>query len=281
MATPRKKYFRVFDEIARVPWDNDQVAAYTRLSGFMNTQWARDALSAEDAGRAILRKDQLCGITGKGRLDAARRSLERLAEVESISFEYRADITLVEWPNFPTSQNYRSETGEEPGTKTAPSATRDPRPATRDPQKNVAPPEWASRLAQGLAEKVTEKEPGASVPSTLACWAGEIARIERSEAEIAAVIDWLFSSANTGKYAFVVLSARALREKYGRIRSRMRRSQPKPTAPFGAVDERTRTYMAEGDNLRRRVQDENPEHRAREIAETRERWWRKPRAEWA
>jgi hypothetical protein len=269
MATPRKRWFRVADEIGRKPWDNDLVATYMRLSAFMNSRWARDGLSAAEAGRVALRKADVCTITDKHRSDVARKSLERLAEVEPMSVEHQGDITVINWPNFPIFQNYDPQIREDHGHENALSAIRFPQHASRDTRKDVAPPEWASRLAQRLADEVEDTVPGAAIPSTLAPWATEIARIDRPEAEIAATIDWLFSAGNTGKYAIDVQSGRALRKKYGQIRVRMNRAQhPARTAPEER-DERARQKLAEIDKYRERVERESPEERARAIEESR------------
>ena len=95
MATPRKHWWRVADSVAYEPWSNDVVAAFVRLGGYLNTRWARQGLSAEKAGRALLSLPDLMQITGKQSLPAAVDALARLAEATGLEFQLRGAIPLV------------------------------------------------------------------------------------------------------------------------------------------------------------------------------------------
>ncbi len=136
MPTPRKRYFRVADAILREPWPRDVKLMLVLLMAWLNQRWARDGLSADEAGRAILSRSALAEITGRYRLDSARKALRKLADHVSITIEVDGDFTSIRWPKFAEFQNYPAETGPSPGLEAAPSVPPPrPRPATRDPQR--------------------------------------------------------------------------------------------------------------------------------------------------
>lgn len=110
MATPRKRYFRVADSILREPWDRNTKLTLVLLMAYLNTRWARDGVDDKDAGRALLSQGDIAHITGYFRPDIARKSLERLAEVVSMSVERSGEFTLVNWPKFAEFQEYASRT---------------------------------------------------------------------------------------------------------------------------------------------------------------------------
>lgn len=133
MPTPRKRYFRVADAILREPWPRETKLTMVLLMAWLNQRWARDGLSAEEAGRAVLSRSALAEVTGRHRLDSARVALRKLAEVVSISIEYRDDFTVIHWPKFPEFQNFGAEVGPKSGLEPALDPPL-PRPASRGPR---------------------------------------------------------------------------------------------------------------------------------------------------
>ncbi len=87
MATPRKHWFRVADSIADEDFRNDELAFLIRLMAALNTQWARNGLSAEDACRITLSESALMSLADVRRPDAAMGILARLQQKLSISVD--------------------------------------------------------------------------------------------------------------------------------------------------------------------------------------------------
>jgi len=104
MASPRARWFRVPDSIVREDWSNDQVATFVRLCGWLNTRWARDGISREEAGRAVVTPADLMKITGRRRSDYALRTFQELvvrfelaASKLGVSSELRASFVGGSW----------------------------------------------------------------------------------------------------------------------------------------------------------------------------------------
>lgn len=108
MATPRKRYFRVADSVLFENWDDNQLATMVRLCAYLNVRWAREGRDLAEACGADLSTADLFKITGKNRVDVALKSLQRLAEVTSMSAERCGDVTRVRWPKFAIFQEFPS-----------------------------------------------------------------------------------------------------------------------------------------------------------------------------
>lgn len=100
MATPRKHWFRVADSIRNEPWTNDELAFMVRLMAELNTRWARNGLDWKSAYSIELNGTDLMALSGKHRVDVARKSAEHLADIASMSISHRGDITLISWPKY-------------------------------------------------------------------------------------------------------------------------------------------------------------------------------------
>lgn len=87
MATPRKRYFRVADSLAHEELTNDELAFLIRLMSHLNTRWARDGLSADEAGEARLSVGAFMGLARVSRIDAALNTLGGLLEKVSLGVE--------------------------------------------------------------------------------------------------------------------------------------------------------------------------------------------------
>lgn len=136
MATPRKRWFRFADKLAREPLTNDELATWARLLGHLNTRWARDGLDAAQACECVASPADLMQWAGCRSLARALRSLRSLAEHDPnapwCSIEERGAYFLVRVPNFSKIQALTSDDGETLGQSSAPkSPSPYPRPASR------------------------------------------------------------------------------------------------------------------------------------------------------
>lgn len=120
-----------------------------------------------------------------------------------------------------------------PPSEPAASAEREP------PERRAAQPLplWSYTAADRLIERVRGAPGGRIPPRARSTWAAEIARMpreipelgamERPEERVLAAIEWLFGPENSGEYALVVRSGRALREKWPRIVAAAKRARAK------------------------------------------------------
>lgn len=235
MATPRKHWFRVSDSLTRMPLSNDQLAALIRLMGALNTQWARDGLDADQATEIVLRPGDLAEVTGKGTPTSGRRVLQGLAEVFSISVEARGVHTRVRWPKWADFQRLTAPVPGKAGEKVSRESPppQDARRKTQDSKsrggKTRPSAPWSIRCSRVLIECLRPVR-GAVIPAKAEeTWAREIERLGRESPELASMpederertvelaIRWLFGPENSGEYALVVRSGRALREKWPQI----------------------------------------------------------------
>ena len=122
MSTPRKHWFRVADSILYEGWDDNQIATMVRLGAYLNTRWAREGRSPEEACRARLDPTDLAKISGKRRRDVALKSLERLANVTGMSIEVDGEFAEIIWPKWSIFQELRTPETPRKRPETAPSA---------------------------------------------------------------------------------------------------------------------------------------------------------------
>lgn len=146
MATPRKHWFRVADSILYEGWDDSQIATMVRLGAYLNTRWAREGRTPEEACRARLDPTDLAKITGKRRRDVALKSLQRLANVTGMTAESDGDFVEIIWPKWAIFQELRPPKlpGERP--EISPSANAPARhPRKRERGANAPAPEAPSK----------------------------------------------------------------------------------------------------------------------------------------
>lgn len=231
------------------------------LSAYLNTRWARDGLSAEEAAHATLTPAHLWQITGRPQPHYGRRVLTRLADLVSIKVREDGDLTHISWPKWPEFQGIASR--ESPGSRprAAPSVTPPPPPPqdaeektprsrsgpaprndadpSRKPEPRRAPPAaWALRCA-GTLGTLLRDVPGARLPRGWeARWARELEALAREapdladlpeterEARVDAAIRWVLGPENLGReFEVIVRSGRALREKWPRVVAAARRAR--------------------------------------------------------
>ena len=180
MATHRKHWFRVADSIQFEPWDNDLLATFVRLSAHMNTRWARDGRTPEEAATISLGPAQVAAICGKRRRDVAETLLSRLAEVTSMSVARRGDVTEIHWPKFPIFQRYQAGTGAASENDSRafvppPTPTPTPTPTVRVKPPSIPPPSGGTTAIAPEAAPKTEQPakrrrqrlPGVPAPEAL------------------------------------------------------------------------------------------------------------------
>lgn len=114
MATPRKNWSRLFDQILRMGWPDATVADFVRLQAFLNERWARDGLTPAEAGVAVLTPQQMMLITHTRSLRSAWRRLLALPTITPMGElrvrEVRTGRELrveIELPNLATYQAYQ------------------------------------------------------------------------------------------------------------------------------------------------------------------------------
>lgn len=123
MATPRKRWVRIDDQILRDPWPRDVKLTGVLLRAWLNQRWARDGLTPEEACDATLSRAALAEITGRSQLAPARRALRALSEREPLSIETLGEFTRIRWPKFAESLGSASGTRARAGSGNAPTDT--------------------------------------------------------------------------------------------------------------------------------------------------------------
>lgn len=121
MSSDRRAYVRIPDAILREPWDDATLADMVRIQAFLNTRWARDHLTAEEAGHACLGPQEMMLVTRTSNATRARRRLLDLRQRTSgvslgVTEATRSGIKCVifDWPNFPIEQGYRDRDTPQP-----------------------------------------------------------------------------------------------------------------------------------------------------------------------
>jgi hypothetical protein len=156
MATRRKRWFRVYDKVLRKQWSNDELATVVRLLAYLNGRWAREGVDNAEAGRAEISALDVMVISGKRRLDVARKSLERVSELAEMSLQHRGDVSVIIWHKFPELQGMVSP-AEDSGEKSKAPKKPPPRHATRDTRHATA--EEAEEESAAGARAASPAEP--------------------------------------------------------------------------------------------------------------------------
>ena len=145
MATPRRAWFRAAEVLAQAPISKEELGVLYSLMAAMNSRWARNGLSREEAGEILLSKAQLFQVTGRFRLVSARKLLVNLTETVNFTVESDGENTLVRWPKFPIFQQYPSGMREISGGKLPESASA-PASAAAQQQAGATPSTIISKL---------------------------------------------------------------------------------------------------------------------------------------
>jgi hypothetical protein len=157
LATPRKRYFKVADQLLAEPWTREQKLTLVLLMAHLNTRWARDGIPDERAGECVLSHGAATDITGKSQQKSQLKLLGSLTELVSISVEVRDGKIWIKWPKFAEFQYTDTRSrgssrapGRAPSAAAAADATSS---ATRFPPKRAEPRPPALRpVTEILAE---------------------------------------------------------------------------------------------------------------------------------
>lgn len=156
MATPRKHWFRVADSIGDEDWDNDTLATLIRIQARLNTKWARNGLTGEEAGKITLTAGDAMAVTHRTSFARALQVLRRCtAAVSLVIHEQRASVKL-EWPKWPEFQGLIARESPE----SRPLRKTPPQDARRKTQEEIveAPPAPAAARPK-RQRSVTPKTP--------------------------------------------------------------------------------------------------------------------------
>jgi hypothetical protein len=122
VATPRKNWSRLFDQVLRMGWPDAVLADFIRLQAFLNERWARDGLTPEEAGDALLSPQQCMLVTCTQNPRSARRRLLALPSSTPMgAFDAHEEQTgralwvKVRWEKFAESQEYQDRGRPDPG----------------------------------------------------------------------------------------------------------------------------------------------------------------------
>ena len=138
MSTPRKPFIRIATQLLREPWTRDEKLTLVMLACFLGDRWARDRLTAEEACRATLTRDQLHSITGRAQLVHGRRALRALGEHVSLAIRERGEFTEILWSKYAEFQELPSR-GRELQTRARPISAHAHAPAPANPSERSAP----------------------------------------------------------------------------------------------------------------------------------------------
>jgi hypothetical protein len=210
MATDRRAYVKIPDAILREPWDDATLADMIRLQVFLNTRWARDRLSAEEAGRVFLGPQEMMLITHTKNVTRARNRLLALAERSGgVTLDARSATVgrskgvIIEWPKFPKEQGYYDRDRPKLGVISGQSRPPQTLPQThKQEEKNKEPAAAAARRSRsrsdgnGKARKTAFPEPfPLDDRAALLVWAKSHGFNEQQVSmAVEAVADWAISN---------------------------------------------------------------------------------------
>jgi len=231
----------------------------------MNTRWARHGLSAAEAGTIVLSACDAMSVTRRRSFARASSVLRRCVGAVSCDVRVERGSVKFSWPKWPIFQAFASRELPENHPWIAPSASASASSPSREknqkkkesPDKPAThtPEAWALALSESLIEHVRTAPGGRIPPRARATWAQEISRMPReiqelsngsAEDHIRSAIEWAFGAENTGQYAIVIRSGRALREKWPQLVAAAQRARRQPPNPM------TQNEVTKRELLRRR-----------------------------
>ena len=161
MATPRKRWFKVPDEVGASEASNDALAFYVRCGSLLSTRWAADGIANEDAGRCTLTPGLLAHLAGCKRTERAEHVAREFAARFGATIAKDGACYRIEWPKFASLQWPASDDGAAIG-KESPPDSPSPRHATRD----TRPATLLAGSTRSDSEKRSdgEKSPAGSLP---------------------------------------------------------------------------------------------------------------------
>jgi hypothetical protein len=126
MATPRKNWSKLPDQIIRENWSDKVVAVFVRLQIFLNQRWCRDGLSSQEAGECVLSAQDAMQVTHVQNPRSARDRLLKLPTNTPMGI-FEAELVdtggvraiKIRWSNFSEFQGYSERPTPTPGSSRA------------------------------------------------------------------------------------------------------------------------------------------------------------------
>ncbi len=180
-----------------------------------------------------LNRGQIAEITGRNRLDHARKTLRKVCDQLGYTTSYQGDLTVIRLANFSELQGWHSAAGGATPRTPSASYSNSNSNANTDTKKKRSLSARATpdsfELAKFLAGKIRAVHPNAKVPSNMDGWALELDRMlrldpdDRTQANARDLIEWALTHEF---WAAQIRSAGALRKHWDTMQAqRSRRSQ--------------------------------------------------------
>lgn len=281
MASARKRWFRMQNCSLRESVETRGVIA--GLLAVWSNRWADDGLNSHQARGLRLSKGEVAAITGRSHFKVGAKLIQNCLKSSEALVEIHSNFISIWWPKVPEFQGWvaRERASVDPSkAREMPESAPAPAQGTRredSSRTSVAavrsrsrPTDVAIRLSMDLRDRLHAK--GVKAPTDVASWAREIDRCltidGRGVAECREVIEWLFTANLEREAQFVVHSAKALREKFDRIKAQMN-APSKRRAPEGDAIDAARRLMSRigGDS----PEDHGPDQHVRGVGEIRHR----------
>jgi hypothetical protein len=179
-------------------------------------------------GELHLSRNDISWISGKRRADVALKSVQRLLDIMDYLYELRGEVLVTTLPKFAEKQYYATRLRAEEDVVSTP--LRDPtNNKEQDTKNNLSEASPSAKvgasdgaceaLTTELIESIRSHSPKAHIQSST--WPKTIEQMirldNRSPAGMSILIEWLSTENQKREKPFVVMSAKALREKYDRI----------------------------------------------------------------
>lgn len=217
-------------------------------------------------GELHLSRNDIGWISGKRRADVALKSVQRLLDIMDYSHELKGEVLVTTLPKFAEKQYYATRLRIEDDVDNA--SLRDPTNNKEQETKNnlsEASPSAKVGASDGVSEALTTEliesirshSPKARIQSST--WPKTIEQMirldNRSPAGMSILIEWLSTENQKREKPFVVMSAKALREKYDRIIIAYKKEQE-------PVDKQRRLEKIQAEEHRQRMKEVNAARRS-------------------
>lgn len=120
MASPRRRWHKTPDSVWEEAFSNDVAAFLWRLSGYLNSRWASDRITHEQAATCVVTGQILCQLAGTQSVVKARRTASLVAGETSVRFEQLEKHYRLEWHKWAELQGSQSQVGEAAAQKPPP-----------------------------------------------------------------------------------------------------------------------------------------------------------------
>lgn len=229
MATDRKAWLKLPDSVLREPWDDATLATMVRLMSFLNTRWARDRLSSEEAATAFLTPQDAMLVTSTTNATRARRRLRELPERSGAQTLEIVEATVgrltgvrVSWPEFVEFQGYPER--ECPGSRgragaAPPSPQKHPKKQKQGEEKPASRPSLPPSLVQKLLKEIKKEIPDTRLDD--GAFSETFAAILAQDYSAEAISETLAWAARNDHWRPRVVDARLVAREFPKMRNEM------------------------------------------------------------